>query len=82
MSFPVSASEPKDILVKRNVETLENGDTVTSEVYECAFQPRSEKNGYVNAAGTAIWKLTVTGSFTHNGTSYRATKAEATVSIL
>jgi hypothetical protein len=86
MSFPVSASEPKDILVKRTVEILENGDTITTEIYECAIQPRSGKNGYatatyVNAAGTAIWQLTVTGSFTYNGVSSRATSADATVYI-
>lgn len=86
MSFPASALEPKDVLVKHAVEILENGDTVVTEVYECAIQARSEKSGYVtstyvNAAGTTIWKLTVTGTFTYNGASSRATSAEASVYI-
>lgn len=86
VSSPVSALEPEDILVKRAVEVLENGDTVQTEVYECAVQPRSGKSGYVtstyvNAVGTTIWRLTVTGSFTYDGVSSRATSAEATVYI-
>lgn len=86
MSSPISASEPKDILVKRTIEILDNGDTIVTEVYECAIQPRSEKTGYatgtyVNSAGTAIWKLTVTGSFTYDGFTSTATSAEASVSI-
>ncbi|MEY8312490.1 hypothetical protein AALA61_10975 [Oscillospiraceae bacterium 42-9] len=86
MVSPVSASEPKDMLVKRTIEILENGDVVTTEVYECAVQPRSGKNGYVtstyvDATGRAIWMLTVTGSFTYNGVSSRATSAEASVYI-
>ena len=44
MSSPVSALEPKDVLVKHAVEILENGDTVVTEVYECAIQARSEKS--------------------------------------
>lgn len=72
--------------MKQTIEILENGDTITTEIYECAVQPRSGKNGYVtstyvNATGTAIWKLTVTGSFTYNGVSSSANSAEASVSI-
>lgn len=86
MSSPVSALESKDILVNRTIETLENGDTVLTEVYECAVQPRSGKSGYVtstyvNAAGKTIWMLTVTGSFTYDGVSSKATSAEASVYI-
>lgn len=82
----VSASEPKDILVKRTIEVLDSGDTVTTEIYECAIQPRSGKTGYAtstykNSAGKKIWLLTVTGSFTYNGVTSSATSAEASVSI-
>jgi hypothetical protein len=80
----VFAFEPEDILVKRTVEWLENGDSITTEVYEYAIQPRSGKTGYAstiynNSSGTTIWKVTVTGTFTYNGTSSSATSATATV---
>lgn len=80
------AAEPEDILIKRSVELLDNGDFIVSEVYECAIQPRSGKSGYAsatykNANGTAIWKVTVDGSFTYDGTTSSATSATATVSI-
>ncbi len=84
-SLPTVAAEPGDILVKQTVEFLDNGDSITTEVYECAVQPRSTKTGYAsatykNSAGTAIWKVTVTGTFTYNGTSSSATSASASVS--
>lgn len=81
-----SASESKDILVKQTIEVLDNGDIVSTEIYECAVQPRSGKTGYAtytykNSAGTKIWMLTITGSFTYNGVTSTATSAEASVHI-
>lgn len=86
ISVSAFATEPEDILIKRNVEFLENGDYVVSEVHECAVQPRSGKTGYASATywnsnGAAVWKVTVTGSFTYNGTTSSATSATATVDI-
>ncbi len=82
-----SAKEPRDILISRTVEVLENGDSVVTELYENAIQPRTGKSGYKsythrNSGGTAIWKVTVTGTFTYNyGVSSTATGATATVNI-
>lgn len=83
----VSAKEPQDILVSRTVEVLENGDTIVTELYENAIQPRTGKSGhkdytYRNSSGTAIWGVTVDGTFTYNyGVSSTATSATATVKI-
>lgn len=86
VTVPVIAAEPEDVLVKRTVEVLDNGDTVTTEIYECAIQPRSGKTGYAtttykNSDGTSIWSVSVKGSFTYNGSTSSATSAEATVTI-
>lgn len=80
------ATENNDVLVKRTVEVLDNGDSIVTEVYECAVQPRSGKTGYAsatywNSLGAAVWKVTVTGTFTYNGTTSSATNATASVSI-
>jgi len=84
--MPVSAVEAGDILISSSVEILENGDCIITEVYENAVQPRSERTGYgkatyYNAGGTAIWDVTVKGTFTYNGTTSSATSATATVNL-
>ncbi|MDE6837940.1 MAG: hypothetical protein K2P33_06045 [Acutalibacter sp.] len=80
------ATENSDVLVKRTVEVLDNGDSIVTELYECEVQPRSGKTGYasatyLNALGSAVWKVTVTGTFTYNGTTSSATNATTSVSI-
>lgn len=86
ISTSAFAAQQEDILVKRTVEVFDNGDTLTTEVYECAIQSRSTKTGYAtgtyrNASGTAIWDLTVTGTFTYNGSTSSATSSSASVRI-
>lgn len=86
LSVCVSAKEAEDILLSRTVETLENGDVVTVELYESALQPRTWKTGYkvytYNSNGQAIWDLKVDGTFTYTyGVSSQATGAKATVRI-
>lgn len=86
LSLGVSAQEPKDILISRTEETLDNGDVVIIELYENAMQPRTGKNGYkvytYTSGGKTIWTLTVDGSFTYTyGVSSEATGAKATVRL-
>lgn len=86
-SFTVSAQEPKDVLISRTVEVLDNGDSIVIELYENAVQVRTGKSGYRtytyrNSSGSAVWNLTVDGSFIYNyGVSSTATSATATVNI-
>ncbi len=86
-TISISAKEPQDILVSRTVEVLENGDTIVTELYENAIQPRTGKSGhktstYQNAAGSNIWAITVNGTFSYTyGVSSTATGATATVHI-
>ncbi len=85
--FPVSAQGSQDVLVSRTEDVLDNGDSVVIELYESAAQPRTGKNGYktltyYNSGGSAIWAVTVNGSFTYNyGVSSTATGASAVVEI-
>ena len=90
MLFSVSVSsfagEQPDKLVSRTIEVLDNGDYIVREVYEPAIQPRSSKTGsavetYTNAAGSAIWAVKVTGTFTYNGSTSSATSSSVSVEI-
>lgn len=87
ISIGASAEAPEVILQSRSVEVLENGDTFVTELYMPAVQPRTGATGYrtgtyYNASGSAIWAVTVNGSFTYNyGVSSKATSASATVQI-
>ena len=67
--FPVSAQGSQDFLVSRTEDVLDNGDSVVIELYESAAQLRTGKNWYktltyYNSGGSAIWAVTVNGSFT------------------
>lgn len=80
------AAPAEDILVSHSVEYLGNGESIETEVYKCAIQPRTGTNGYKTATyrigGTAIWAVTVNGSFSYtSGVSCRATSASAVVDI-
>ncbi len=85
--FSAAAAEPEDILLSRTVEVLDNGDTVVTELYQDAVQPRTGKKGhkvftYRNSSGAAVWDVTVDGTFTYRyGVSSTADSATATVNI-
>ena len=85
--FSISASaEQQDILLSRTVEVLENGDTIVTELYQSVVQPRTGASGhktakYYNSDGTAIWDVTVDGTFTYNSVTATATSAKATVNL-
>lgn len=86
LAIPASALSRTDKLVSQSIEYLENGDYIVREVFEPAMQPRSGKTGssvetYRNASGTAIWAVTVTGTFTYNGSTSSATSSSASVEI-
>lgn len=85
-ALPVSAQEPRDMLLSRTVEVLDNGDSIVTELYLDAVQPRTGTKGYktstYRANGVAVWDVTVNGAFTYNyGVSSTATGASATVVI-
>lgn len=86
-SFSALAAEPRDMLLSRTEEVLENGDVLVTELYRDAVQPRTGASGYKvytyrDSDGTTVWALTVNGSFTYNyGVSSQATGASATVNI-
>ena len=87
--LPVSAATRafSDVLIARDVETLDNGDYVISELYAPSVQDRFTTTGrktstYYNSVGTKIWDVTVTGTFSYSyGVSSEATSASATVAI-
>ena len=87
LSVGASAQEPEDILLSREVEVLENGDTITTEVYLNAIQPRTGISGnakktYTSALGKDMWAIIVNGTFDFTfGVSSKATSAEAIVAI-
>lgn len=87
LSVSASAQGPEDILLSREVEVLENGDTITTEVYLNAVQPLTGISGYTskiysNAFGKDMWAIIVNGTFDFTfGVSSKATKAEAIVEI-
>lgn len=80
------AKENEDTLISRTVEILDNGDSIVTELYLDAVQPRTGTKGHkvstYKANGAAIWDVTVNGTFTYNyGVSSEATGATATVNI-
>lgn len=86
-SLSVSAEKADDVLLSKTVDTLDNGDTITVELYKSAVQPRTGTTGhrimtYKNSAGSTIWTLTVNGTFTYDyGVSSTATASSAVVNI-
>ena len=87
LSVSASARGPEDILLSREVEVLENGDTITTEIYLNAVQPMSgtygyKKSIYSTASGKDMWAVIVNGTFTYTyGVSSQATSAEAIVEL-
>lgn len=87
MPMSVSAYEPEAILVSREIEVLDNGDTITTEIYLNAVQPYTGTSGhatrtYTTASGKDMWALRVYGTFTYTyGVSVEATSAEAVVAL-
>lgn len=83
----VSAQGQEDILLSREIEVLENGDSLVREVYLNAVQPLSGVSGhtsvtYRTASGKKMWGLFVYGSFTYTyGVSCSATSASAVVTL-
>lgn len=86
-SLSVLAAEPRDILLSRTVETLDNGDSIIIELYENAMQSRTGASGhrtytYRNSSGFDIWSVTVNGTFSYTyGVSSTATSSSAVVEI-
>lgn len=87
-SFAVyaSAKEPKDLLISRSIEYLDNGDYVVTEVYKPIAQPLSGTSGYKSStytasSGTRVFVVTVYGTFNYNGSTSSATSASASVDI-
>lgn len=87
LSIGVSAQEPEDILLSREVEILENGDTITTEIYLNAVQPLTGISGhkrstYSTASGKDMWAVIVNGTFNYTyGVSCEATYAGAIVEL-
>lgn len=87
LSVSASAQEPEDILLSREVEVLENGDQVVTEIYLSAVQPMTGISGnakrtYRTASGKEMWAVIVKGTFNFTfGVSSEATSAEAIVEL-
>ena len=87
LSVNVSAQEPGDVLLSREVEILGNGDKIITEVYLNAVQPMTgisgyKKSIYETASGKDMWAVIVNGTFNFTfGVSSEATSAEAIVEL-
>lgn len=86
LSIMAFAKGTEDTLLSRTVEVLDNGDTVITELYENAMQPRTGKKGHkvgtYTSGGKEIWSVRVDGTFEYTyGVSSKATNATATVTI-
>lgn len=92
----VGASEAPTVTKYSTIEYLENGDYIVTELVidssDAPFQvkeqeSRATKQGsktayYYNSAGTKIWSVGVTGTFSYTyGVSATATSSSATVNI-
>lgn len=86
-AFPAAAEQmPGQVVVNRTVEQLGNGYYVVETVYQSAVQPRSNttsgsKTAQCYYCSTPIFAVTVTGSFTYDGSSAKATSAVGTFDI-
>ena len=87
LSVSVSAQESGDILLSQEVQILENGDMVTTEIYLNTAQPLTgisahKDSTYSTASGKKMWALRVYGTFTYTyGVSSSATAAAAEIII-
>ena len=92
----VSASEIPTVTKYSTIEYLDNGDYIVTELVvdlpnapsqEKVQETRATKTGsktasYYNSAGSKIWSITVTGTFSYtSGSSSTATNSTATVNI-
>lgn len=86
---PASARESSSLISTRRIDYI-NGDYVIEVVTEdndsCQSRTTNTKTGtktstYYNASDEAIYSVKVTGTFTYDGSTVKATGAAATVSI-
>lgn len=87
--IPANAiKEDNGVQCTTSIEYLSDGSYYIVEVVQAPSNSRSYSTSgsktatYYNSAGTAIWKVTVNGTFTYTtGVSAKATSASATVGI-
>lgn len=82
----VSAATQSDTVI---VETFEDGSYIESTIEEISVpssrsttytKSGQKTNTYKNSSGTALWSVTVTGTFTYNGSSASCTKSTVSTS--
>ncbi len=88
IAFP-AAAETSDaygdqIIISRKVEDLGNGCFYVETISVPSIQPysntkRGTKTAVYTAAGTSIYAVSVTGDFTYDGTTSKATSADSSV---
>lgn len=80
-SVPIMAKDTSNTVI---IETFEDGSYMESTIEEnpnlLPFSTSSTKSGrktstYKSSSGKTIWSVTVTGTFTYNGSSAKCTKA-------
>lgn len=80
-SVPIMAKDTSNTVT---IETFEDGSYMESTIEESPdllpFSTSSTKSGrktstYKSSSGKTIWSVTVTGTFTYNGSSAKCTKA-------
>lgn len=92
LSGIAQAQERQDVLTSTTIEYLENGDYIITELNHPLYswqtmansytKPGSKTSTYYNSSGTAIWSVTVNGTFTYTyGVSATAASATASVNI-
>lgn len=78
----------RGIAAEKNLETIyfEDGSYMTVEIVAIETRAFGSKSGskpytYYGANGNALWKATITGSFTYTGSSATCTSSSVDVSI-
>lgn len=84
IAFPAAAKSEDQIIISQTVEDLGNGCFYIETISVPSIQPysnsiRGTKTGTYILSGTAIYAVSVTGDFTYDGTSAKATSADGTI---
>lgn len=81
-TFPVKASEIQSINSTNIIEIFDDGSYIESSTEENIIatlsrssSTKSAKRTYKASSGKILWTITVTGTFTYNGSSSSCTKA-------
>lgn len=89
-SFPIAAiaTDYNNFSIEAVVERFEDGSYITEEILEetnlsraTNYTSGSKVSRYYASDDTLLWKITLTGSFSYNGTSANCTNADIVVSI-